>query len=87
MHIKKPEEVIAYSKRFWERIWDIDPHGKVVERIERGEEELQKLRSTIALIMQKVENAIAAAPANPRTEVKINYTRADKMDKKTKYLR
>lgn len=58
MHTKRPEEVIAYSKRFWERIWDIDSNGKIVERIENGEEELQKLRNMITSLMNKVEAAI-----------------------------
>ncbi len=85
MRHKKAEEVIAYSRRFWERIWDIDPQGKVVERIESGEEELQKLKSMVAMVMEKVERAMRSE--DPWAALKVAYSKSDRMEKKLKVLR
>lgn len=59
----------------------------MIERIENGEKELQKLKNMITSLMNKVEGAIAQDPLNPSSVLKLAYSKSDKMEKKIKVLR
>lgn len=51
---KTPDEVIEYSKVFWQRFTEIPDHDKMIKLIEKGEEKLQKTCETQDLLTSKV---------------------------------
>ncbi|KAI9298836.1 slide-domain-containing protein [Neoconidiobolus thromboides FSU 785] len=65
---KKPEEVKAYHKVFWQKYKEINEYEKMIENIERGEERIKKQNEISETINDKVSQY-----NNPLLQLKINY--------------
>lgn len=65
---KAKEEVIAYSKVFWQRYQELPDWEKVIKNIERGEQKIQRQADIMQAVRTKLDRY-----KNPWQELKVNY--------------
>eukprot|EP00894_Picocystis_sp_ML_P002124 jgi/Pico_ML_1/52641/g3319.t1 len=65
---KSPEEVHAYAKVFWQRYTELQDADRVLDKIERGEQRIQREKDIANLLMWKLDQY-----KNPWREMRFHY--------------